>query len=150
MCLLMRGEPPNEVLLGYKKNGFGAGKYTGIGGKVEEGETIVSAAVRELEEETGIRAVEEALHYVGHLTFLFPSKPAWSQVVHVFRLTVWEGEPAESNEIKPAWFRVDQLPLSQMWQDAAHWLPLILAGESVRMRFVFEDDNETVREVFKE
>jgi 8-oxo-dGTP pyrophosphatase MutT (NUDIX family) len=150
LCLLIRGNPPDEVLLGYKKNGFGAGKFTGIGGKVEENETIISAAVRELEEETGIKAREQDLHYKGCLTFLFPFTPAWSQVVYVFLITKWDGEPVESTEIKPVWFQVDQLPVSQMWQDASHWMPLILSGESIRMRFVFDNDNETVREVYKE
>jgi 8-oxo-dGTP diphosphatase len=75
LCLLTRGNPPDEVLLGYKRIGFGAGKYMGIGGKVESNETVVSAAVRELEEETGIKAMEQDLHYVGHLTFRFPSTP---------------------------------------------------------------------------
>ena len=36
----------NEVLLGFKKRGFGQGKWNGFGGKVEPGETIVNAAVR--------------------------------------------------------------------------------------------------------
>jgi 8-oxo-dGTP diphosphatase len=71
-------------------------------------------------------------------------------VVHVFQVTRWDGQPVESIEMKPAWFHIDQLPLSQMWQDASHWLPLILAGETIKMHFVFEDDNETVREVYKE
>jgi len=35
-----------EVLLGYKKCGFGAGKWNGFGGKVEPGETIEDAAKR--------------------------------------------------------------------------------------------------------
>ena len=37
--------------------------------------------------------------------------------------------PVESDEMRPAWFRVDALPFAQMWQDAPHWLPRILAGE---------------------
>jgi len=150
LCFLMRGDPPAEVLLGFKKTGFGAGKYTGVGGKVEAGETIARAAVRELEEETGVRVTEQDIQYVGRLTFLFPAKPAWSQEVHVFRAAAWEGEAVEISEIKPVWFGVNQLPYEQMWQDAPHWLPGILAGERIRMRFVFEDDNETVREVHQE
>ena len=35
-----------EILLGYKKRGFGAGKWNGFGGKVEAGETIEEAAER--------------------------------------------------------------------------------------------------------
>ena len=35
-----------EILLGYKKRGFGAGNWNGFGGKVETGETIEDAAKR--------------------------------------------------------------------------------------------------------
>lgn len=33
------------MLLGYKKNGFGEGKYNGIGGKVEKNENFETAAI---------------------------------------------------------------------------------------------------------
>lgn len=35
-----------NVLLGYKKRGFGQGKWNGFGGKVEHGENIKEAALR--------------------------------------------------------------------------------------------------------
>ena len=149
LCFLLKSDPPDEVLLGFKKIGFGAGKYTGIGGKVEPDETIVNAALRELEEEIGVKASEHNLIKLGQLTFLFPANPAWSQVVHVFQVTEWKGDPAESDEMKPAWFGMNQLPFEQMWQDAPHWLPNILAGESLRMCFIFKDDNETICEIKK-
>jgi 8-oxo-dGTP pyrophosphatase MutT (NUDIX family) len=146
LCFLVRGEPPREVLLGLKKTGFGAGKYAGFGGKIELGETVERAAVRELAEETGVEAAEARLRRVGHLTFLFPVKPAWNQVVHIFLVAEWDGDPAESVEMQPAWFALEVLPFERMWQDGAHWLPRVLAGQSIRARFTFEDDNETVRE----
>ena len=37
---------PNQVLLGMKKRGFGAGRWNGFGGKVQDGETIEDAAKR--------------------------------------------------------------------------------------------------------
>ena len=39
----------SKVLLGMKKRGFGTGFYNGFGGKVEPGETILEAAVREVQ-----------------------------------------------------------------------------------------------------
>ncbi|KII91254.1 hypothetical protein PLICRDRAFT_173137 [Plicaturopsis crispa FD-325 SS-3] len=38
----------DQILLGYKKRGFGIGKYNGFGGKVDAGETPAQAAAREL------------------------------------------------------------------------------------------------------
>lgn len=37
-----------QLLLGYKKRGFGAGRFNGFGGKVEAGETPRQGAAREL------------------------------------------------------------------------------------------------------
>ena len=42
-----------------KKRGFGEGKWNGFGGKVEEGETILQAALRELKEECGASVASE-------------------------------------------------------------------------------------------
>jgi 8-oxo-dGTP diphosphatase/2-hydroxy-dATP diphosphatase len=36
----------SQILLGYKKRGFGQGLWNGFGGKVQNGETIVAAARR--------------------------------------------------------------------------------------------------------
>lgn len=36
----------DEILLGWKKRGFGVGKWNGFGGKVEPGELIINAAKR--------------------------------------------------------------------------------------------------------
>ena len=46
----------NKILLGKrKKKGFGQGKWLGLGGKVEAGETIEQAMIRECEEEGNIK-----------------------------------------------------------------------------------------------
>lgn len=37
---------PGRVLLGMKKRGFGAGRWNGFGGKVQEGETVEEGAIR--------------------------------------------------------------------------------------------------------
>ena len=147
ICIPIRGSQPTEILLGFKKVGFAAGKYNGIGGKVEAGESITEAAVRELEEETGLRVAETDLQAVGHFTFLFPAKPEWNQVVHAFLVRSWRGDARESREIAPAWFAVDEIPFHQMWQDDPHWLPRVLAGERLRAHFTFQEDNETIDEL---
>ena len=147
LVFLIKGEPPSEILLGLKKAGFAQGKLNGFGGKVENGETIERAAVRELREETGVLVSEQDLRRMAHLTFVFPAKPGWDQVVHVFLARQWEGEPAESAEMRPAWYRVSEIPFETMWQDDPHWLPLILRGKRIRARFTFQADNETVAQV---
>jgi 8-oxo-dGTP diphosphatase len=147
LCIPILGDPPEQVLLGLKKEGFGAGKLTAFGGKVEPGETLAQAAVRELQEETGLHALEQDLWRLGELTFIFPHRPSWSQRVHVFTVTHWENEPQASREATPGWFRVPDIPYDLMWQDATTWLPRILAGQPIRARFTFGHDNDTLAHV---
>jgi 8-oxo-dGTP diphosphatase len=147
LCLLVRGNPPSEVLLGLKKTGFGAGKYAGFGGGVETGETIEAAAARELEEETGIKVSINDLYLVGHLTFLFPSKLHWSQTVYVYRVETWQGQPEESDEMIPGWCKLNEIPFESMWDDARYWLPFVLKGNRITASFIYKDDNKTVGEI---
>jgi 8-oxo-dGTP diphosphatase len=127
----------SEVLLGYKKTGFGQGYYIGIGGKVEENETIEEAAGRELSEEISIMPSE--LIPMGTVNFYFP-KESWNQEVHIFTSDRWKGEPKESDEVRPEWFKSESLPLDRMWDDAKYWIPRILKGEEVRADFLFNDE----------
>jgi NADH pyrophosphatase NudC (nudix superfamily) len=41
----------DQILLAMKKRGFGSDRYNGVGGKLEPGETIEQALIRECQEE---------------------------------------------------------------------------------------------------
>jgi 8-oxo-dGTP diphosphatase len=146
LCLLTATGPDGtaRVLLGHKKTGLGQGKIVGLGGHVDPGETAAEAAVREVKEESGLVVARAALAEAARLTFLFPAHPAWDMDVDVFTCGQWSGEPAESDEIRPQWFPVADLPFGQMWDDGPRWLPRVLAGERLRAVFSYAADNETV------
>ncbi|MEO6061083.1 MAG: 8-oxo-dGTP diphosphatase [Thermoflexales bacterium] len=133
-----------QVLLGHKKRGLGAGKITGIGGKIEPGESVRAAAVRELDEEAGLIARPEALLHAAELDFCFPNKASWQIVVRAFVITDWTGEPTECEEIAPFWAPLDGLPFARMWDDGQYWLPGALRGAPARWLFVYGSDNTRV------
>ncbi len=123
-----------HIWLGMKKVRFGAGKYNGFGGRIEQGETPEQAALRELSEETnGVKAL--AWHKVAENTHIFPSKPEWNFHVHVFLVTKWEGTPTETEEMKPEQFAIKDIPYSKMWHDDIHWLPHVLEGKKFKSEF---------------
>jgi 8-oxo-dGTP diphosphatase len=133
-----------EVLLGRKKTGLGIGHFVAPGGKLEAGETPEQAAVREVEEEVGLTLDPGALRLVGELIYPFPHKPSLSQRSWVFLADHPGGDVTESDELAPQWMPVDAVPISEMWDDARHWLPQALEGIKVRATFVFGPDARSV------
>ncbi|WP_211881669.1 8-oxo-dGTP diphosphatase [Pseudarthrobacter albicanus] len=146
LCFLLRDAPGGgrEVLLGLKKTGFGTGRIVGLGGHVEPGESDAEAACREVLEEAGITVRQQDLGDAGVVEFVFPARPGWNMSARLFTARVWHGDPQESSEIIPEWFMTDALPVERMWQDADHWLPIVLEGGMVNIVVTLNADNETV------
>lgn len=130
-----------KILLAEKKRGFGTGLYNGCGGKVEEGETVEEAMVRETQEELGI--TPKYLEKVAVIVFNIIHKGERKDLVtHVFKTDDFEGEISESDEMRPMWFELDKIPYSKMWQDDIVWLPRVLNGEKLKAYFYFNDNGE--------
>jgi 8-oxo-dGTP diphosphatase/2-hydroxy-dATP diphosphatase len=127
-----------KILLGMKKRGFGAGRWNGFGGKVSVAESIEDAAKREIKEEVGIEV--ENLDKVGIIDFEFKGNPEILQV-HIFRSDNFSGEPIESEEMKPQWFHIDEIPFKEMWPDDIHWMPLFLSGKKFKGKFLFGESD---------
>jgi 8-oxo-dGTP pyrophosphatase MutT (NUDIX family) len=137
-----------RILLGMKKRGFGEGKINGFGGKLNDWESIEEGAIRELEEEIGIKARVENLKKVGELAFSFPHAEGkdWDQKVHVFTVRDWDGEPVESEEMSCDWYYTDELPVDKMWDADKDWMPMVLDGKKIKGKFEFGEDNSTISE----
>lgn len=129
-----------EVLLGEKLTGLGVGKFVGAGGKVEPGESIRQAAVREVAEELGVTVGPDDLMPIAHMYYPFADKPEWSQQSYAFVAIDWQGEPRASEELNPQWFPLAALPFDSMWPDAAEWLPEALDGEYIADEYVYFAD----------
>lgn len=124
------------ILLIHKKRGLGAGKINAPGGRIDAGETPLEAAVREVREE--LRVTPLGARQRGELRFQFVD--GLSLHGYVFMATDCEGEPQETEEAKPLWTPVDEIPYHRMWADDRLWLPLMLDGHYIQGRFLFDGD----------
>lgn len=136
-----------RVLLGMKKRGFGQGKWNGFGGKVSPGETIEAAAAREVREEAGIDV--EDLEKVGIIDFAFQGNQGILEV-HVFRAERFSGEPVETEEMRPQWFGVDEIPFGEMWSDDILWFPLLLGRKKFKGSFLFDQAHAIIAQELAE
>lgn len=137
-------EQVSDVMLAMKKIGFGVGRYNGVGGKVKEGESVEDATVRETSEEIGVSVDVSDLVKVGEIEFRFPDKGEWNQVVHIYTTEIWSGEPTESEEMKPYWYKVEDIPYNDMWEDDKYWLPKVLNGEYVKGYCLFDSNQKII------
>jgi mutator protein MutT len=136
LCLLKKD---NKVLLAMKKRGFGEGKFNGIGGKIESGETPEEAMIRETKEE--ILVTPTKYEKVGIIEFDEFYKGKKEKVMfHLYIVSKWQGEPNESEEMKPKWFDIQNIPYDKMFPDDKYWLPFILEGQKIRAYFDFDEE----------
>lgn len=136
LCLLKK---ENSILLAMKKRGFGAGKYNGVGGKIEKNETPEQAMIRETQEEIAVTPIK--YEKVGIMNFDEYYKGNKENITfHLYLVYEWEGTPKESEEMNPKWFDISEIPYEQMLPDDKYWLPLILEGKKLKAYFEFDEE----------
>jgi 8-oxo-dGTP diphosphatase/2-hydroxy-dATP diphosphatase len=133
MLCIMRDK--EKILLGMKKRGFGKDKWNGYGGKLEEGESIEDALIREIQEESTIDLIEYEKR--GQMKFIFADI---IREVHIYEGTQWHGTATETEEMKPQWFSIDEIPFSLMWQSDLAWFPYFLKKISFEGTATFDQE----------
>lgn len=146
--LLFLVNEDDMILLAMKKRGFGAGLLNGVGGKVEEGESLEQALVRECQEEIGVTPTK--WEKIAELNFIQDSTTEpWQMHVHAYLSNEWDGEPKETEEMKPAWYDLHHIPYSQMWDDDKYWLPLALKKDKLYGEFTFDENNKVLKHTIR-
>lgn len=146
LLLLFRGKgAEKELLLAMKKRGFGLDKWNGPGGKVdmEIGELPEECIVREAKEEVGLDVQEVEL--VGTFDFIFPHDRTKDFHCYLYTSETFAGEATESEEMRPQWFKVSEIPYDKMWDDDKIWLPLILQGKRLVGSFEFNESGNVTK-----
>jgi len=148
-CTLCYLRKDGKILLQKKAMGlFGQGKYNGPGGKILAGESPEQSAIREVFEETGLKA--KGLKEHGILEFYsgnqemegargaFSPRKVPDIKVHVFSAKDFSGRLRHSKEGPLEWIPESKIPYESMWEDDRIWMPLMLQGKKFRGRFWFE------------
>lgn len=118
------------------------GKHSGLGGKLERNEDVVSGMRRELAEEAGIETLELMLR--GTISWPGFGKQGEDWLGFIFVITDWRGQPYVSNsEGVLEWVplqRVLDLSLN-LWPGDRFFLPLVFNSESRQFHGVMPYEN---------
>ncbi len=122
LCYIEKEEKYLMLYRGKREDDENLGKWVGIGGKLEAGESPFDCARREIREETGLDA--EALSYRGIITFV--SSEFGTEYMHLFTCKKFSGELlSECDEGELLWIGKDELLSLPMWEGDRIFLKLL-------------------------
>ncbi|MBO6157933.1 MAG: 8-oxo-dGTP diphosphatase [Firmicutes bacterium] len=128
-----------------KKVDINKGKWVGVGGKLENGESPKECVIREIREETGLIAEEVRLSALVTFNFLDPDPELsdWdTEYMFVFVCDKFTGEvDFACNEGNLAWVPMEALPTLPMWEGDALFMAPVLGGTPFfSMKMTYQGD----------
>jgi 8-oxo-dGTP diphosphatase len=145
LCFLFHGQ---DVLLlkGGPDKPLWPNRYNGLGGHIEPGEDMASAALREIREEAGL-----AIHHLRLCgVVMVDVEPEVGVLIGVFSAFADSRRFTDSHEGKLAWFPVDGLPADEVVPDVPHLLNELLSeppgAPPFSARYYYDADDRLVVE----
>ncbi len=139
----------NKVLMihrNQKQNDFHEGKWNGLGGKLDLGESSLDCTVREFEEESGCITTTEQWKWAGHLSFpnFKPHKNEdWNVTVFQTTLTAEQHQKIIINNKEGTlhWIPRTEVLALNLWQGDRYFLPFLLKNTPFQGTFFYRDGN---------
>ncbi len=120
-----------------------SGKWNGLGGKFEPGETPEECVIREVLEESGLLITEPRYHGL----IMFPRFKGEDWYVFVFSATHFTGEQIPSPEGDLAWVPDCELEALPLWPSDHIFLPWMAQDRFFSAKFLYNGDDLISSEV---
>lgn len=121
-----------------KENDINEGKWIGVGGKFEKGESADACMKREVFEETGLTVTD--FHYYGVIRFY--EEGGETILMYLYTVDDFEGEAkTECDEGILKWVPEEELLLLPTWEgDKEFLVPMLEGKESINMSLYYKGD----------
>ena len=125
LCYIVKDDKVLMLKRVKKENDIHQGKYNGLGGKLEKGESPYDCAIREIKEESGLSIKKPVLK--GILNFPdFDGNNNW--IVFVYLVRKFSGNLIDSKEGVLEWIDIKDILKIPLWE-----------GDKVFLKYVFDD-----------
>ncbi len=136
LCYLIKDNKTLMIYRNKKQNDYHEGKWNGLGGKFEAGETPEECAIREVKEESGLLMKNPRMH--GFITFpMFDGVKDW--YVFLFTATEFDGELIDSNEGRLEWIPNEKLTELNLWEGDKIFIPWLFQEKFFSAKFNYKN-----------
>ena len=136
LCYLKRNGTTLMVYRNKKAHDIHEGKWNGLGGKFEPGESPEECVIREVWEESGLTIRHPKMHGL----LMFPKFKGDDWYVFVFTARDFEGELIESPEGRLEWISDENLSSLNLWPSDQIFFPWLERSEFFSAKFIYQGD----------
>ena len=129
LCYIKQDSHTLMVYRNKKPNDMHAGKWNGLGGKFEPGESPEECILREVQEESGLQICNPILHGL----LMFPNFKGNDWYVFVFTAREFTGKLIDSPEGRLEWIPDEKLPSLNLWESDKSSSPGLKRRHSSRL-----------------
>ena len=119
-----------------KENDINAGKWIGVGGKLEADESPEDCLLREVKEETGLELL--SWEFKGVITFV--SDIYETEYMFLYKSCEYTGELAACDEGELAFIQKDRISELNLWEGDRIFLKLMEEKEFFSLKLTYEGD----------
>ncbi len=121
-----------------KKQDANQGKWIGVGGHFEEGESPEDCMIREVFEETNLNVTE----YKYRAIITFVSDQYETEYMHLFTASAYEGELKECSEGELKWIPKEEVFELNLWEGDKEFLRMLMENKGFfTMKLIYEGDS---------
>ncbi|MGB9664821.1 MAG: NUDIX hydrolase [Ignavibacteria bacterium] len=136
LCYVFDGNRVLMINRNKRENDMHLGKWNGLGGKFNPGETPEECVIREVYEESGLLIKNPILK--GFLTFpAFDDEEDW--YVFVFTANEFSGKLIESEEGELEWIEWEKVTDLPLWEGDKYFLEWIKQDRFFSAKFIYEN-----------
>jgi len=143
LCYIKQDDHTLMVYRNKKPNDMHEGKWNGLGGKFEPGESPEECVKREVLEESGLQIRNPHMHGL----LMFPEFKGDDWYVFVFTASEFSGELIDSPEGKLEWIPDEKLTSLNLWESDHIFFPWLDDEKFFSAKFIYEGDQMQTYEV---
>ncbi len=134
LCYLIKDDSYLMIKKRNKNGDNNSGKYLGVGGHIEDGETIYDAARREIKEETNLDVLE--LNYRGLVKFIDDD---FIEDMYLFTSNKFIGEIKESDEGSLHFIKINEIYNYNIWPGDRIFLEKLKTDELINIKLIYKN-----------